>query len=138
VRRPQVGPPNPQPCPTLTPGAHPLRTPCPPRSGISFSPEDEDSLCAFHANVQLLDGPHTGAVLHLLLIPPADYPNSAPKAFFRTPISGVFTGGATSDTSEGTSICLDLLSNFKEYHSDWGTSASGWSPSMKLETLLCV
>ncbi len=82
----------------------------PPSEGFSLQPLDGD-LSVWHANLKW-----EGAVLHVLLEVPDQYPNAAPSLYFRTDVP--YTGGAKSHVAgKGTEICLDLLGNFKTYHS---------------------
>ncbi len=45
-------------------------------------------------------------------------------------------GASQHVDGKGYSVCLDLLGNFASYHTEWGNSASGWSPTNTLGTIL--
>lgn len=110
-----------------------LKEPCP--LGLSLAPLGDD-LTQFHANVQILDdGAYSGIIFHLLLEVPSDYPNKAPSAYFRSKIA-YENGAQVNVAGKGDSICLDLLGNFSYVHTEWGSTASGWSPANSLQTIL--
>jgi hypothetical protein len=83
----------------------------------------------------MLSGAYQGVTFHVLIEVPAEYPSKAPSVFFRSLIR-YQNGAQTEVPGKGTSICLDLLGNFANVHTEWGSSASGWSPANTLQTIL--
>jgi len=90
-----------------------------------------------------LDVTHFGRItvpLHFLIDFPSDYPNSAPNIGFSFQFQ--YRGGAEYVMPDGRLkgkkvICLDVLGNFGEVHSEWKqTVGSGWSPAYTVTTLL--
>lgn len=90
-----------------------------------------------------LDVTHFGRItvpLHFLIDFPSDYPNSAPSIGFSFQFQ--YRGGAEYVMPDGRLkgkkvICLDVLGNFGEVHSEWKSSVgSGWSPAYTVTTLL--
>jgi len=90
-----------------------------------------------------LDVTHLGPItvpLHFLIDFPSDYPNSAPNIGFSFQFQ--YHGGAEYIMSDGRLkgkkvICLDVLGNFGNVHSEWkSTVGSGWSPAYTVTTLL--
>lgn len=79
--------------------------------GLGMSPIGED-LSVWHANVTLMSGPYNGICFHLLIEVPGEYPSKAPAVFFRSTIR-YQNGAQTEVPGKGTSICLDLLGNFR-------------------------
>lgn len=99
------------------------------------SPIDEADLRIWKCVVQGRDGPYNGIPIYFTLEFPSDYPNSAPHAYFNSPIT--YHGGAQVKDAKGRSVvCLDLFGNFSKIHTEWGSSASGWSPSYTVSTIL--
>jgi len=78
--------------------------------------------------------------LHFLIDFPSDYPNSAPNIGFSFQFQ--YRGGAEYVMADGRLkgkkvICLDVLGNFGDVHSEWkSTVGSGWSPAYTVTTLL--
>ena len=103
--------------------------------GISLSPL-EDDLSTWHGNLKLLDdGPYKNVVFHVLIEIPAEYPSKPPSLYFRSTIR--YQNGAQTEVKDkGASVCLNILGNWSNYHSEWGTDAAGWSPSCTLETVM--
>jgi ubiquitin-protein ligase len=90
-----------------------------------------------------LDVTHFGRItvpLHFLIDFPSDYPNSAPSIGFSFQFQ--YRGGAEYVMPDGRLkgkkvICLDVLGNFGQVHSEWKhTVGSGWSPAYTVTTLL--
>merc|ERR1711972_1120363 len=86
---------------------------------------------------------HFGCItvpLHFLIDFPFDYPQSAPNIGFSFEFR--YRGGAEYIMPDGRLkgkkvICLDVLGNFGNYHSEWkDTVGSGWSPAYTVTTLL--
>merc|ERR1711972_218256 len=86
---------------------------------------------------------HFGCItvpLHFLIDFPSDYPRSAPNIGFSFDFR--YRGGAEYVIPDGRLkgkkvICLDVLGNFGNYHSEWkNTVGSGWSPAYTVTTLL--
>jgi ubiquitin-protein ligase len=86
---------------------------------------------------------HFGCVtvpLHFLIDFPADYPQSAPNIGFSFEFQ--YRGGAQYVMPDGRLkgkkvICLDVLGNFQNIHTEWkNTVGSGWSPAYTATTLL--
>jgi len=78
--------------------------------------------------------------LHFLIDFPSNYPQSAPNIGFSFEFQ--YRGGAQYVMPDGRLkgkkvICLDILGNFGNYHSEWrSTVGSGWSPAYTVTTLL--
>lgn len=83
----------------------------------------------------MLSGTYADVVFHCLLEIPPEYPTKAPSLYFKTAIR-YQNGAQTEVPGKGTSVCLDLLGNFAQYHGEWGSSASGWSPANTIQTVL--
>lgn len=99
------------------------------------SPIDDADLRIWKCVVQGRGGPYDGIPIYFTLEFPSDYPNSAPHAYFNSPIA--YHGGAQVKDAKGRSVvCLDLFGNFGKIHTEWGSSASGWSPSYSVSTIL--
>jgi len=90
-----------------------------------------------------LEVTHFGRItvpLHFLIDFPSDYPNSAPSIGFSFQFQ--YHGGAEYVMPDGRLkgkkvICLDILGNFGQMHSEWKSSVgSGWSPAYNVTTLL--
>lgn len=90
-----------------------------------------------------MDVAHLGRVtvpLHFLIDFPADYPQSAPNIGFSFDFE--YRGGAQYIMPDGRLkgkkvICLDVLGNFQDIHTEWKDSVgSGWSPAYTVTTLL--
>jgi len=86
---------------------------------------------------------HFGPVtvpLHFLIDFPCDYPSSAPSIGFSFEFE--YRGGASYVMPDGRLkgkkvICLDVLGNFGNVHTEWkSTVGSGWSPAYTVTTLL--
>jgi ubiquitin-protein ligase len=86
---------------------------------------------------------HIGCVtvpLHFLIDFPSDYPSSAPNIGFSFDFQ--YRGGAEYVMPDGRLkgkkvICLDVLGNFGNIHTEWkSTVGSGWSPAYTVTTLL--
>lgn len=109
-----------------------LKSPLP--VGLGLAPVG-DSLSTLHANIEIQDGAYAGIIFHCLVEVPNEYPQKAPSLYFRSDIS--YTNGAQMTVEgKGQSVCLDLLGNFSHVHTEWGSNASGWSPSNTIETVL--
>ncbi len=102
--------------------------------GLGLAPTEE-SIAVWHANIAILCGAYEGVNFHILIEVPSEYPNKAPAVFFRSTIA-YQNGAQTEVPGKGTSICLDLLGNFANVHTEWGSEASGWSPANTLQTVL--
>jgi len=78
--------------------------------------------------------------LHFLIDFPGDYPNSAPNIGFSFQFQ--YRGGAEYVMPDGRLkgkkvICLDILGNFGNVHTEWKNEVgSGWSPAYTVTTLL--
>lgn len=102
-----------------------------PPIGLSLAPL-EDDLSQWHGNIKIMDGAYEGVNFHVFIEVPENYPNKAPSAYFKSFIA--YQNGATTNVDgKGTSICLDLLGNFANVHTEWGNTASGWSPGNSLQ-----
>jgi len=86
---------------------------------------------------------HIGCItvpLHFLIDFPADYPQTAPNIGFSFEFQ--YRGGAEYVMPGGRLkgkkvICLDILGNFGDIHSEWRDSVgSGWTPAYTVTTLL--
>lgn len=86
---------------------------------------------------------HIGLVtvpLHFLIDFPVDYPTSAPNIGFSFEFE--YNSGASYVMQDGRLkgkkvICLDILGNFGNIHTEWKTEVgSGWSPAYNVSTLL--
>jgi len=86
---------------------------------------------------------HIGLVtvpLHFLIDFPRDYPSSAPNIGFSFEFE--YRSGASYTQQSGRLsgkkvICLDVLGNFGNVHTEWKKSVgSGWSPAYNVSTLL--
>lgn len=83
------------------------------------------------------------APLHLLIKFPPTYPQAPPNVGFSCDDIG-YSNGATSVDGDRSSplfgkltICLDILGNFSQYHTEWATQkGSGWSPAYTATLLL--
>ena len=85
--------------------------------GIALAPASEDNITVWHGNMTFLSGAYAGVNLHVLIECKDNYPLSAPDLYFRSEIP--YTGGAASfKEGKGTFICLDILGNFAEIHTD--------------------
>eukprot|EP00698_Gefionella_okellyi_P004284 TRINITY_DN13973_c0_g1_i1.p1 TRINITY_DN13973_c0_g1~~TRINITY_DN13973_c0_g1_i1.p1 ORF type:complete len:588 (-),score=116.47 TRINITY_DN13973_c0_g1_i1:46-1809(-) len=98
---------------------------------VSAEPVGDDYL-TWHCNLVGNAGtPFEGGVFHIEIALKDDYPSSAPSARFATWLP--YSHGAQTDGR----ICLDILSDFAEYHSEWKSSqGSGWSSAYTIHTLL--
>jgi ubiquitin-protein ligase len=80
------------------------------------------------------------APLHFLIDFPTDYPHSAPSIGFS--FNFPYRDGASYTESKGRLagklvICLDVLGNFANVHTEWkGNRGTGWSPAYTVTTLL--
>jgi len=93
---------------------------------ISAAPLQDDYF-RWHCNLQGPEGtPYAGAIFHLQLTFPADFPNSPPSGSVLTPLPHphVLDG----------KICLDILSDFAAYFST--SSQGGWSSAYTVQTIL--
>lgn len=83
---------------------------------------------------------HVTVPLHFLIDFPCDYPSSAPNIGFSFEFE--YSGGASYVMQDGRLkgkkvICLDILGNFGNVHTEWkSTVGSGWSPAYTVTTLL--
>jgi ubiquitin-protein ligase len=83
---------------------------------------------------------HVTVPLHFLIDFPSDYPQCAPNIGFSFEFK--YNGGAEYVMPDGRLkgkkvICLDVLGNFGNYHSEWKSAVgSGWSPAYTVTTLL--
>jgi len=108
------------------------------------APVSEDDLTLWNGIIGVeLNVTHIGIVtvpLHFLIDFPFNYPQSAPNIGFSFDFT--YMGGAEYIMPNGRLkgkkvICLDVLGNFQEYHSEWKDSVgSGWSPAYTVTTLL--
>ena len=107
-----------------------------PLAGLALTPASGDDMTAWHGNMTMMDGAYSGINLHLLMEIPNDYPNKAPSLYFRSKIH--YQNGAQMEVAgKGTSVCLNLLGNFANVHTEWGNGdAAGWSPGNTLQTVL--
>eukprot|EP00730_Choanoeca_flexa_P010651 TRINITY_DN1950_c0_g1_i1.p1 TRINITY_DN1950_c0_g1~~TRINITY_DN1950_c0_g1_i1.p1 ORF type:complete len:651 (+),score=140.42 TRINITY_DN1950_c0_g1_i1:226-2178(+) len=83
---------------------------------------------------------------HINFFPPAAYGNIAVHAIFsfaddfpQSPPSATFPTDVRYQlglqTSEGE-LCLSILSNFTDYHTEWESSSQAWSPSYTMHDVL--
>jgi ubiquitin-protein ligase len=96
----------------------------------------ETNIFEWHCNIVMPEGSDmAGFPIHFVLTFPKEYPNKAPNAGFSSKITYV-SGASTVDALGRTTICLELFGDFQQYHSEWGSSYSGWSPSYTVSTIL--
>ena len=78
-------------------------------------------------------------VIHIELNFPEDYPKRPPSAAFLTHIP-YFDGAAQTDAKGRQTLCLSVLSDFADYHAEWGRAgeAQGWSTAYTVSTLLSI
>ena len=113
-----------------------------PLVGANAAPSEDDmSLWNAVIHVPLeLNQSQVVAPLHFRIDFPSDYPNAAPNVGFS--VSFPFRIGASYVQSSGRLqgcqvLCLDLLGNFANVHTEWKSSVgSGWSPAYSVTTLL--
>ena len=72
--------------------------------------------------------------IRIELVYPEDYPVTAPKAFFETPI--MYTGGATLKVDGRLAVCLNIFGNFAFIHTEWKDESAGWTPGYTIETII--
>ena len=112
-----------------------------PLVGTHAEPTDDISLWngCLHVPVRV-NGKQVNAPLHFLIEFPSTYPMSPPNAGFTSDFR--YNMGASYIAHEGRLngckvICLDLLGNFGDIHTEWkDTQGSGWSPAYSVSTLL--
>ncbi len=101
-----------------------------------------DNILIWHANIiGRKETAYDGACIHFALEFPDNYPIRGPKAFFVTPVNSSDYDMATRTDDKGrTEVCVDILNNFAQEHSDWGKNndASGWVPSYTVSSILIV
>lgn len=109
-----------------------------PIDGISIFIPDDDDLFHLHCEIKVLYGVYTDVILHTILHIPSNYPIAGPAMNicndFRLPAS-------FHHHILGSSICNDMLTNFKDYFEtiDNGKEfkkASGWSSGYSLNVIL--
>ena len=78
--------------------------------------------------------------LHLVIGFKPDYPASPPSAGFLVhwPYrNGASTVGTVAGHAGAQTICLDILGNYSDIHTEWkNEKGSGWSPAYSVSTLL--
>ena len=85
-----------------------IRHPIPHANAMPF---DDADLRIWKCVIVGKSGPYIDVPIYFTLEFPEDYPNSAPSAYFSSPIS--YKGGASVIDSKGRSVvCLDLFGNF--------------------------
>jgi ubiquitin-protein ligase len=98
-------------------------------------PIDDADLKVWKCVVAAADGPFKNVPIYFTLEFPSNYPNTAPHAYFNSPIE--YSGGASIKDSKGRSVvCLDLFGNFGKIHTEWASQSSGWSPAYSVKTIL--
>jgi ubiquitin-protein ligase len=97
-------------------------------------PIDDADLKVWKCVVVGADGPYKDVPVYFTLEFPSNYPNTAPYAYFNSPIE--YDGGASIKDSKGRSVCLDLFGNFSKIHTEWASQSSGWSPAYNVKTIL--
>eukprot|EP00750_Incisomonas_marina_P008847 INCI15716.1.p1 GENE.INCI15716.1~~INCI15716.1.p1 ORF type:complete len:568 (-),score=95.02 INCI15716.1:1653-3356(-) len=113
-----------------------------PLAGAAAEPSDDDlSLWNGVILVPLrIAGKKVEAPLHFRIDFPTEYPNKPPDVGFSTEFC--YNMGASYRQPSGRLagckvICLDLLGNFANIHTEWTASeGSGWSPAYSVSTLL--
>lgn len=104
--------------------------------------EDKANVCDCIIQWRLDD--HTMAPLHLVVKFPNDYPMNAPSVGFSCSDIGYREGASMTERSDVNSvlygklsICLDMLGNFAQVHTEWADNrGSGWSPAYSISALL--
>jgi ubiquitin-protein ligase len=77
-----------------------------------------------------------GAIFHVILFFPPEYPAKSPSAEF-VPKAFQPVGGATMEGTKGTKVCLSIFSDFAFIHKEWANEkGTGWSPSYTVQTVL--
>jgi len=109
-------------------------------------PRSDKDLTLWDAAVGVeLDVSHLGLVtapLHFVIDFPSDYPQSAPNIGFS--FNFPYREGASYIESKTSSrlkgklvICLDILGNFANVHTEWKNNrGTGWTPAYSVTTLL--
>lgn len=107
-----------------------------PLVGANAEPFDDADLTVWYGLIIPPESsPLSEIPLRFTLEFPNEYPNLPPKAYFDTYVA--YTNGVQLKDSRGrTEVCLNIFGNFKGYHSEWGTSSEGWSPSYTVTTIL--
>ncbi|CAG5129686.1 unnamed protein product [Candidula unifasciata] len=91
----------------------------------------ENNIYEWHCNIR-----QDEIIFHLILFFPQQYPYQSPSAEF-VPNGFVYNSGATKQGKKGTQICLDIFSDFSDYHTEWKTKkGEGWSPAYTVQTIL--
>lgn len=102
-----------------------------PLTTVSAAPLD-DNLFIWHANVMGIDSsPYAGAIFHIELQFPDNYPESPPSVKVLTPIPHPHV--------HGDKVCLDLLSDFDGYFkrsASTGVYHTGWSSAYSVLSIL--
>lgn len=103
---------------------------------VSAEPVDEANLYVWHGNLLGPENtPYAGAIFHIELVFPADYPTNPPSATLFTPLPHPHV--------HKDHICLDILSDYKGYFSAIQElegkdmhEMSGWHPSYTVQSIL--
>jgi ubiquitin-protein ligase len=103
---------------------------------VSAEPVDESNLYVWHGNLLGPENtPYAGAIFHIELVFPADYPTNPPSATLFTPLPHPHV--------HKDHICLDILSDYKGYFSAVQElegkdtkDLSGWHPSYTVQSIL--
>lgn len=102
--------------------------------GANACPLEDNIMIWYGIVVGAKDTPYEGIPIRFVLEFDENYPASAPKAFFDTPIK--YTGGATYKVDGRTAVCLNIFGNFSHLHTEWKSASEGWSPSYTVSTIL--
>ena len=108
-----------------------------PVQNISISPVENDIL-TLHGDVNIVQGPYSGAKIHIVLIIPPEYPYKPPAGYIigGHPFTNKFHEHVFCDHKKNLySICIDILSNFSDYFGN-DITTSGWNPAYTLTTVL--
>ena len=103
---------------------------------VSAEPVDESNLYIWHGNLLGPENtPYAGAIFHIELVFPPDYPTNPPSATLFTPLPHPHV--------HKDHICLDILSDYKGYFSAVQElegkdmhEMSGWHPSYTVQSIL--
>lgn len=103
---------------------------------VSACPVNESNLYIWHGNLLGPENtPYAGAIFHIELVFPADYPTNPPSATLFTPLPHPHV--------HKDHICLDILSDYKGYFSAVQElegkdmhEMSGWHPSYTVQSIL--
>ncbi len=111
-----------------------------PLPGIVAVPR-EDDVTVWDVGILVEVPKMTPTLMHVGIQFTNDYPSKPPNAGFGVLFSSSEYGATdtipTGPLSGMHSVCLNIVGNFQNYHSEWTTTkGEGWSPSMNASTLL--